>query len=30
MIVSTIIVAFLLEEFLIMLKDNSFEVFEIM
>jgi hypothetical protein len=27
MVVSTILVAFLLEEFIIMLKDNSFEVF---
>lgn len=30
MVVSTILIAFLLEEFIIMLKDNSFEVFEIM
>ena len=30
MVVSTIGVAFLLEEFMIMLRDNSFEVFEIM
>jgi len=27
MVASTILVAFLLEEFIIMLKDNSFEVF---
>lgn len=30
LVASTILIAFLLEEFIIMLKDNSFEVFEIM
>ena len=30
MVASTILIAFLLEGFIIMLKDNSFEVFEIM